>query len=198
MSSPSPVKAPEHVLEILSKLHKTSLEQEAAISNTGKIMSSKILSDLEDRLPNEHPRDEFDKLMVDKFIALDEDKCQFMYQLINVMGATNIVEAGTSFGVSTIYLALAVAQTKAATGKTGKVIATEKEPQKAEVARKHWKHCGEVVEKEIDLRLGDLLETLKQDIPEVDLVLLDSKSSYLMKIFKQPDVTQFLGKLSNV
>lgn len=191
MSSPSPVKVPEHVLEILSQLHRTSLEQEAALSNTGKVMSSDILDELEDRLPNGNPKDEFDKLMVDKFIALDEDKCQFMYQLINVMGATNIVEAGTSFGVSTIYLALAVAQTKAATGKAGKVIATEKEPRKAEAARKYWKQCGEVVEKEIDLRVGDLLETLKQDVPEVDLVLLDSKSSYLIVISRQPDVTQF-------
>lgn len=198
MTSPSPVKAPEHVLEILSRLHKTSLEQEAAISNTGKVMSSDILGDLEDRLPSGNSRDEFDKLMVDKFIALDEDKCQFMYQLINVMGATNIVEAGTSFGVSTIYLALAIAQTKAVTGKSGKVIATEKEPEKAEAARKYWKQCGEVVEKEIDLRVGDLLETLKQDIPEVDLVLLDSKSSYLIKIFGQPDITQFWEKLSNM
>lgn len=179
ISSPSPVKAPKHVLEILSKLHKTSLEQEAAISNTGKVMSSDILGVLEDRLPNGNPREEFDKLMVDKLIALDEDKCQFMYQLINVMGATNIVEAGTSFGVSTIYLALAVAQTKATTGKAGKVITTEKEPQKAEAARKYWKQCGEMVEQEIDLRVGDLLETLKQDIPEVDLVLLDSKFSTL-------------------
>lgn len=191
MSSPSPVKVPEHVLQILSQLHRTSLEQEAALSNTGKVMSSDILDELEDRLPDGNPRDEFDKLMVDKFIALDEDKCQFMYQLINAMGATNIVEAGTSFGVSTIYLALAVAQAKAATGKAGKVIATEKEPRKAEAARKYWKQCGEVVEKEIDLRVGDLLETLKQDVPEVDLVLLDSKSSYLIVISRQPDVTQF-------
>lgn len=188
MCSPSPVKAPEHVVEILSQLHKTSLEQEAAISNTGKVVSLDVLGDLEDRLPDGNPRNEFDKLMVDKFIALDEDKCQFMYQLINLMGATNIVEAGTSFGVSTIYLALAVAQTKAATGKAGKVIATEKEPQKAETARKYWKQCGEVVEKEIDLRVGDLLETLKQDVPEVDLLLLDSKSSYLIIISRQPDV----------
>jgi predicted O-methyltransferase YrrM len=176
MYSPSPLKAPDHVLKILSKLHKTSLEQEAAISNTGKVMSSDVLGDLEDRIPDGNPKDEFDKLMVDKFIALDEDKCQFMYQLINVMGATNIVEAGTSFGVSTIYLALAIAQTKAATGKAGRVIATEKEPQKAAAAKKYWKQCGEVVEKQIDLRVGDLLETLKEHLPEVDLLLLDSKS----------------------
>lgn len=193
MSSPSPVKAPEHVIEILSQLHKTSLEQEAAISNTGKVVSLDVLADLEekDRLPDGKARREFDKLMVDKFIALDEDKCQFMYQLINLMGATNIVEAGTSFGVSTIYLALAVAQTKAATGKAGKVIATEKEPQKADAARKYWKQCGEVVEKEIDLRVGDLLETLKQDVPEVDLLLLDSKSSHLVVISRAAPTFKF-------
>lgn len=118
--------------------------------------------------------------MVDKFIALDEDKCHFTYQLINAMGATNIVEAGTSFGVSTIYLALAVGQTTTATGTTGKVIATENEPQKAPTARGYWRQCGELVEKHIDLREGDILETLKQDLPQVDLLLLDSKSDELL------------------
>ena len=68
-------------------------------------------------------------------IALDEDKCHFVYQLINATGATDVIEAGTSFGISTIYLALATAQAKAATGKTSTVVATEKEPQKADVVR---------------------------------------------------------------
>jgi predicted O-methyltransferase YrrM len=176
MSSPSPVVAPEHILELLSKLHRISLEQEAAISDKGKVYSSKILDDLENEHGPEDSRNAFDQLMLDKFIALDEDKCQFVYQLINAMGATNVVEAGTSFGVSTIYLALAVAQTKAATGKSGIVIATEKESKKAEIARGYWAQCGEVVEQQIDLREGDLLETLKVGLPQVDLLLLDSKS----------------------
>lgn len=120
---------------------------------------------------------EFDKLMLDKFIALDEDECQFMYQLIHATGATNVVEAGTSFGVSTIYLALAVAQVKAATGKPGTVIATEKEKEKAEIARRYWDECGPIVQDQIDLREGNLLETLKIGLPEVDLLLLDSKAS---------------------
>jgi predicted O-methyltransferase YrrM len=174
MSSLSPIDAPEHILQLLTQLHKISLEQEATISKTGKVFSSDILGDLEDKSPAASPRDEFDKLMLDKFIALDEDKCHFMYQLINATGATNIVEAGTSFGVSTIYLALAIAKNKAATGKAGIVIATEKETQKAEIARKYWKQCGDVVEKQIDLRVGDLLETLKEDLLVVDLLLLDS------------------------
>lgn len=175
MSSPSPVTAAPHILQLLSQLHQISLEQEAGISKKGKVFSADVLGDLEDKSSNSNPKDDFDRLMLDKFIALDEDKCQFAYQLINSMGATNIVEAGTSFGVSTIYLALAISKTKAATGKPGVVIATEKETEKAAIARKYWAQCGPEVEQEIDLREGDLLETLKSELPEVDLLLLDSK-----------------------
>ncbi|KAJ8110990.1 hypothetical protein OPT61_g6306 [Boeremia exigua] len=168
----SPIRAPQHVLDLLSRLHAASLEQEAAISSNKKVFSSAVISDIEDRLAGQgDAKNEFDKLMLDKFIALDEDKCHFAYQLINAMGATNVVEAGTSFGVSTIYLALATAQTKAATGKQGTVVATEKEPAKAAIAQGYWKECG--VEQYIDLRVGDLLETLKNNLPKVDLLLLD-------------------------
>ncbi|TAQ84376.1 hypothetical protein B7494_g7306 [Chlorociboria aeruginascens] len=185
MSSRSPVDAPQHVAQLLSQLHKKSLEQEANLSKTGSnVRSSDVLRDLKDRLPDGPSRDAFDKVMLDKFIALDEDKCHFMYQLITATGATNIVEAGTSFGVSTIYLALAVAKAKTATGKLGKVIATEKEVQKAEIARKHWRECGEAVENEIELRVGDLLETLKKDLPEVDLLLLDIWSALALPTLK--------------
>ncbi|OQE15669.1 hypothetical protein PENSTE_c027G00576 [Penicillium steckii] len=179
MVLPSPIRAAPHVLQLLSQLHKTSLEQEAVISantsfaNGTKIFSTEILGSLGDKESTNNPRDDFDRLMLDKFIALDEDKCQFTYQLINSMNATNIVEAGTSFGVSTIYLALAIAETKAATGKSGIVIGTEKEAEKAAIARKYWAQCGPEVEQEIDLREGDLLETLKSDLPIIDLLLLD-------------------------
>ncbi|KAL4734461.1 S-adenosyl-L-methionine-dependent methyltransferase [Aspergillus similis] len=184
-ASPNPVDPPPHVLQLLSKLHKESLEQEAAIaqSKEGKIFSASVIKDLGDR-SKEDLVAEFDKLMLDKFIALDQDKCQFTYQLITAMGATNIVEAGTSFGVSTIYLALAVSKTKAATGKPGVVIATEKEQQKAQIAREYWRQCGDEVESQIDLREGDLLETLKENLPEVDLLLLDIWSKLALPTLK--------------
>ncbi|KAL4898857.1 hypothetical protein BDW74DRAFT_126457 [Aspergillus multicolor] len=184
MSTPSPIDAPEHILQLLAKLHRISLEQEAAISDNGKVFSSEILGDLEDKVGGLNSKSAFDRLMLDKFIALDEDKCQFLYQLINAMGATNVVEAGTSFGVSTIYLALAVAQTKAATGKPGVVVATEKEAEKAVVARKYWAECGEVVTEQIDLREGDLLETLKTGLPQIDLLLLDIWSALSLPTLK--------------
>jgi predicted O-methyltransferase YrrM len=117
--------------------------------------------------------------MRDKFIALEQDKCHFIYQLARTLNATTIVEAGTSFGVSTIYLALAVTDNlsanAAAHGKAT-VIATEYEPAKAEQARKHWAECGESISSVIDLREGDLREMLKTNLPDqVDMLLLDSK-----------------------
>ncbi|ESU10966.1 hypothetical protein SNK03_010982 [Fusarium graminearum] len=106
-----------------------------------------------------------DDHMRDKFVALEQDKCQFMYLLARSINAKNIVEAGTSFGVSTMYLALAVGQNvteeRAKGGNvTGKIVATEKESSKAARARKHWSEAGEEVEPWIELREGDLRETL--------------------------------------
>jgi predicted O-methyltransferase YrrM len=123
--------------------------------------------------------------MKDKFVALEADKCRFIYLLARSLGVCNVVEAGTSFGVSTIYLALAVGQNVAqgkmslrATKIAGRVIATEKEHLKAVKAREYWKEAGDEVEPWIELREGDLLETLKveEGMPqEIDLLLLDSK-----------------------
>ncbi|KAK5078741.1 hypothetical protein LTR51_000932 [Lithohypha guttulata] len=63
------------------------------------------------------------------------------------------------------------------TSLTGKVTATEKEHAKAVKARLHCKEAGDEVEPWIELREGDLLESLKVDngVPErIDLLLLDS------------------------
>ncbi|KAK8209479.1 S-adenosyl-L-methionine-dependent methyltransferase [Phyllosticta capitalensis] len=115
---------------------------------------------------------------LDRFVALEPDKCALVYLLLRATGTRFVIEAGTSFGVSTIWLALAVGQNVAAQQRGdlgGKVIATENEPTKAARARQHWRAAGEEdVERWIELREGDLRETLKTDLPEqVDFLLLD-------------------------
>ncbi|KAA8642380.1 O-methyltransferase [Aspergillus tanneri] len=158
--SPSPVNAPPHVHTLLSSLHAKSLAQEAALTP----------DTFTDR-----SADSFHALMQDKFIALEQDKCEFVYQLLRATRATTVVEAGTSYGVSTIYLALAVARNASASRTKGKVIATEYEPGKATVAREHWNTAGEEIASVIELREGDLRETLKrEDYNGVDFLLLDS------------------------
>ena len=113
--------------------------------------------------------------MLDDFIALEAYKAAFVYQLILSARSSHMVETGTSFGVSTIYLALAVAESKRITGKTGKVTSIEKEAKKAERARVHWKEYGEIVERRVDLRVGNLVVALAGGLGEVDMLLLDSK-----------------------
>src|SRR6185369_1375979 len=48
------------------------------------------------------------KFLSDKLVALDREKAEFCYQVCRALGATRVVEAGTSFGVSTMFLASAV------------------------------------------------------------------------------------------
>ncbi|KXH61583.1 hypothetical protein CNYM01_01212 [Colletotrichum nymphaeae SA-01] len=118
---------------------------------------------------------------LERFVALEPDKCALVYLLLRATGARHVVEAGTSFGVSTIWLALAVGQNATAQGANGKVIATENEPVKARKAREHWSRAGPEVESWIELREGDLRETLKTDLPEeIDFLLLDIWSRLAM------------------
>src|SRR5258708_33168618 len=71
----------------------------------------------------------------DKLVALDRDKAEFCYQLCRAGNARRIVEIGTSYGVSTLYLAAAVRDNARASGGDGGVIRTEHERAKAEAAR---------------------------------------------------------------
>src|SRR5215510_5844194 len=94
------------------------------------------------------------KFLSDKFIALDRSKAEFCYQVCRALGARRIVEAGTSFGVSTLFLAAAVRDNVRAAGGEGVVIATEYEPGKANAARANFAEAG--LAEWIDLREGDL------------------------------------------
>lgn len=153
--------APPQVLSVLTDLHTRALAEEPFVSSSSSSLSSTHAASL------------------DKFVALDPDKCALVYLLARAARARVIVEAGTSFGVSTIYLALAVAQNNGGGGDgggDGRVIATELEPHKAAAACENWRRAGDQVSGVVDLREGDILDTLARDVPEVDFLLLDSKS----------------------
>ena len=75
--------------------------------------------------------DEIKDFRSDKLVALDRDKAEFCYQLCRATNARRIVEVGTSYGVSTLYLAAAVRDNIRAAGGDGVVIGTEYEPRKA-------------------------------------------------------------------
>jgi predicted O-methyltransferase YrrM len=107
----------------------------------------------------------------DKLVALDRDKAEFCYQLCRANNARRIVEIGTSYGVSTLYLAAALRDNMRGSGGDGVVIGTEYEPEKAKAARQHFAEAG--LSDLIDLREGDLRETLQRLEGPVDFVLID-------------------------
>ena len=48
-----------------------------------------------------------DKLEEPTFIAISEEQGRYIYNLLVEKGAKNIIEFGTSFGISTLYLGAA-------------------------------------------------------------------------------------------
>jgi predicted O-methyltransferase YrrM len=114
----------------------------------------------------------------DKLIALDRSKAEFCYHLCRALRASRIIEAGTSFGVSTLFLASAVRdnlrlapQPSSDGDGAAIVIATENEPHKAIQARRHFAEAG--LSDLIDLREGDLRDTLVNPTGPIDFMLID-------------------------
>ncbi len=118
--------------------------------------------------PEKFCDDDMHRFLADKMVALDRDKAEFCYQLCRSLRATRVVEAGTSFGISTLYLAAAVRDNQV---ENGVIIGTEHEPGKAEIARENFREAG--LSDYIDLREGDLRQTLMDVGGPVDFMLVD-------------------------
>ncbi|MCD2197903.1 class I SAM-dependent methyltransferase [Actinomycetospora endophytica] len=104
--------------------------------------------------------------MGDAFLALGREQAAYCYAQARAVQARRVVEFGTSFGVSTIWLAAAVRDNGG-----GTVIGTEMVPAKAERARDHVREAG--LADHVDIRVGNALETLRDLDGPVDLMLND-------------------------
>ena len=102
----------------------------------------------------------------DLYLPLEAEQGGLLYVAARAIGARRIAEFGTSFGVSTLFLAAAVGDNGG-----GTVIGSEILPVKARVARANFAEAE--VSEFIDLRIGDARETLKDCGGPLDLVLLD-------------------------
>ena len=108
----------------------------------------------------------------DAYIPVDPDQGKFLYVTARVLNAKRIVEFGTSFGISTIYLAAA------ARANGGNVIGTELVPEKVNAARANVAQAG--LAQFVDIREGDAMKTLSTISGPIDLLLLDGwKDIYL-------------------
>jgi predicted O-methyltransferase YrrM len=103
-------------------------------------------------------RDEF-------LLSVGEEVANLLRDLAIGLGAKTIVELGTSYGYSTLFLADAARRTG------GKVFTYENAPDKQAYARKQLTEAG--LAGVIEWRLGDAVELLREQPGPIDFVLID-------------------------
>ncbi len=95
--------------------------------------------------------------------------------LIAASGAKSVLEIGTSNGVSTIWMGLAVAETG------GKITTLEINAQRAAMARENFKKAG--MDKVITLVEGDALKEITKLSGPYDFVFIDANKSDYKRYF---------------
>ncbi|MDC8015523.1 O-methyltransferase [Tahibacter soli] len=114
--------------------------------------------------------------MKDLPLPVSRETGLLLYMLARNSRARSIVEFGTSFGVSTLYLAAALRDNGG-----GRVITTEFEPSK--IARAHENLTAGGVMDLVDIREGEALQTLRNGLPDtIDLLLLDGAKALYPEI----------------
>jgi predicted O-methyltransferase YrrM len=159
------------VREVLGRLHRESDRQN--LSLVGRFASQVWRWSRGQRLDWAR----LEPTLRDRFLAVDPANGAFLYLLARALRAQTVVEFGTSYGVSTIYLALAVRDNGG-----GRVIGTERVPEKAQRARAYLREAG--LEDFADICVGDAPESLL-DLPEpVDLLFNDGFPQAMLPVLQ--------------
>jgi predicted O-methyltransferase YrrM len=155
----------------------STLQSDAVASTLNRLLAAEDQQDLAAEfaaagvdLAGEYPHDmsaaELAERTKDIIMSVSREGGQLLYLLTRAVRARTVVEFGTSFGISTLYLAAAVRDNDG-----GQVITTELQPDKARKASENFAAAG--LSDIVDLRLGDARETLRELPGPVDLLLLD-------------------------
>lgn len=154
---------------VLARLHELSTKQSRSWLGY-YLLKRRLRSRLTGR-PTDWDKPPMRQFLLDKLVALDPDKCELCYLLCRALGATRIVEVGTSFAVSTIYLAAAARDNHREGETPGIVIGTECEPEKIAAASSNIAEAG--LADFVDIRGGDARQTLEDVGGPIDFVLID-------------------------
>lgn len=127
---------------------------------------------------------EFFKRRDDFLLPVGAEAGHLLHALIVARKARRIVELGTSYGYSTLFLAEAARQTG------GKVLTFEKAEEKQASARKSIKQAG--LADHVEWNLGDAVALLEETPGPFDFVLLD-----LWKELYVPCFQRFYPKLAH-
>jgi predicted O-methyltransferase YrrM len=109
------------------------------------------------------------------YVPLSRERGTFAYLVARAINARRVVEFGTAFGVSTIYLAAAVKDSGG-----GIVIGSELDPHKVITARANLEEAG--LAEYVEIRQGDARETLANPGGMVDLFLNDGHKAFYIDL----------------
>lgn len=112
----------------------------------------------------------------DAYLSITSNQGVELVELIKENKLKNIVEFGTSFGISTLFLAQGVMETE------GHIITTELIESKANKAIENFEKAG--VSNFIEVRIGDAIETLKNHTTAIDLLFLDGWKDLYLPLFQ--------------
>ena len=112
----------------------------------------------------------------DAYLSITQSQGQDLVNLIKGNSVRNIVEFGTSFGISTLFLTQGVLETN------GHIITTELIASKAKKAIDNFEKAG--VKHLIEVKVGNAMETLKGHSESIDLLLLDGWKNLYLPLFK--------------
>ena len=113
----------------------------------------------------------------DWYIPVSPEGGKLLYALVRASLPQTVVEFGTSFGVSTIYLAAAVRDNG-----TGQVLTTELSSKKVEAAGANLREAG--LDGPVTILPGDALQTLAGVARPVGLVLLDGWKDLCLPVLR--------------
>lgn len=131
---------------------------------------------------------EFFQSMRKAYLAIGPEFGRLLCTLVRATRAQRVVEFGTSFGVSTIYLASALRDNGG-----GKLITTEFDPEKTEQAKRNLTEAGLV--DLVEFRVGDALETLAELSGETDMVFLDGAKELYLNVLRLLEPTLRSGAI---
>src|SRR5215469_131756 len=122
-------------------------------------------------------------LFHDVYIPISKEQGALLYLIARAIHARRVVEFGSSFGISTIYLAAAVLDNMCSDGGTdAQVIGSELEPHKHAVATQNIQEAG--LSDIAKILLGDAMQTFQTVDAPVDLVLLDGWKELYLPVVK--------------
>jgi predicted O-methyltransferase YrrM len=123
------------------------------------------------------------RVFSDVYSAVTPERGALLYLMARAIRARRVVEFGSSFGISTIYLATAVRDNfPGESAPAAQVIGSEMDARKVAEAQKNIAAAG--LTDLVTILQGDALETLRAAQSPIDLAFLDGRKDLYLPILK--------------